>query len=227
MRQVAAYAVSQLWRHPHPWVYGVYFGSGLLLSVIVTIGLNPWVGCALWMALATAGALAIVWRDVARWMAQRRGYQVLYVLPSPARWVSARLARLGYSGPVADRAWEMHVDEQRRWRWPDAAPEAAVRRFRAVYTADRLRWLDARPDDVALIITTFNHLPEAEMTALKAAGAWTASAPLDPRIPRVATARRQRQTQRRMFGGVVSSRDRCDPAGWTTVYVPPRIESSV
>ena len=222
MRPVAAYAVSQLWRHPHRVVYGLYFGGVLGLSMALVF-LNAAAGLAVLVGLSLLGAVAMSWRDVARWSAAHRGYRVLYVLPSPARWVSVRLARLGYSGPGADRVWEMHVDEQRRWHEPCETSKAAVRRFRAVYTADRLRWLENRPGDVALIITTFNHLPEAEMIALKAAGAWVVSAPLDPRIPRVVTTRRQRQTQRRMFGGVVSSRDHRDPAGWTTVYVPPRI----
>lgn len=220
---VVAYVVSALWRHPH--VHGGVLYRGYFSAVLVT-GLGvmtvvPWLGL-IWIATwGMGGALAMSWEAVARALSYRRGFRVLYVLPSPPRWVARRLRALGFAGPVAAHLWEMHVNESIRWRRGGHVREA-VSRFREAYTADRIRWLRERPDYVGLVICTFNRLPEAELAALQAAGAWVFAGPLHPRIPQVVTPRRQRTTQRRMFGRVVSDRDRTDPAGWTTVYVPPR-----
>ena len=123
-------------------------------------------------------------------------------------------------GPVASRLWEMHVNESLSWN--TKGEWDAVQRFRSAYTADRLRWLDERPHTVGLMITTFNRLPADERSALEAAGAWIVSRALTSHLPEVASRRRVDATQLHMFGAVVSTRDRTDPRGWTTVYVPPR-----
>lgn len=220
-----AYAVSALWRHPYePAIYGGYFGAVFLTGFAASL-MVPLIGLAVIVGGLFVGGVAMSWEGVAQTLSRQRGFRVLYVLPSPARWVARRLRALGYVGPVAPRLWEMHVNEAVRWHHgPD--PHDAVRRFRAAYTADRLRWLAERPDDVGLVICTFNRLPAAEVAALQAAGGWVYAGPLDARIPRVVTPRRQRNTQRRMFGAVVSRRDRTDPTAWTTVYVPPRMPHS-
>ncbi len=204
---VAMYVVSALWRQSHPWLL---FGG--LLGVVGGIEVVN-LTAGLLVALVAIGCVS--WELVARTVMVRRGRRVLYVLRSPAGWVRRRLRQLGYTGPVARRIWEMHVDEDVRW------PEG-VASFRAAYTADRLWWLAHRPPNVGLIICTFNRLPDAEMAALEAAGAWVTAGPLHPRIPRVVSKRRMRKTQQRMFGAVVSPRDRTDGRTWTTVYVPPR-----
>lgn len=206
---------SALWRHAHtPWRLAVY-GAG------VALGFTPWwpVGLmALWGA--ALGELAMMGVEAgAKRAARRRGYRVLFVLPCPPRWAARRLRALGYAGPVAHRLWEMHVMDDRRWPAPNA--DEAVRAFRQAYTAERLRWLDARPAGVGVIFTTYNRLPTEEVAALQDRGAWRAAGALHPRIARAAHRRRVRVAQQRLFGRVVSTRDRTDPATWTTVYVPP------
>ena len=227
MRSVAAYGVSQLWRHGRSWVYPLYFIGVFIAGVGIMVIVNPWVGWSLLMMWEGAGALAIIWRDLARLAAWRRGYRVLYVMASPSAWIAHRLHALGYRGSVAPRIWEMHVDEQRRWIQPEENVHDAVRRFRTAYTADRLRWLEERPDDVGLLICTFNRLPMTELAALKAAGGWVYPGPLTPHIPPVMSPQRQRRTQTRMFGAAVSTKDRTDPNTWITVYVPPRRDCSL
>lgn len=207
-------AVSALWRHSHPWGYGVWLlVSGGFSLVWPVVGLT-----LLWGGLA-----CVLWELMAKSLAVRSGHVVLYVLPSPTPWVTQRLRALGYGGPVAPHLWEMHVNESIAWHHR-GDPDTAVQQFQAAYTADRLAWMHIRPDDVGLIMTTFNRLPSAQLEAFRAAGAWMVAGPLDSRIPSVASAKRQRQTQRRMFGRVMSWRDRTNPADWTTVYVPPMIQ---
>lgn len=206
------FAVSALWRHSHRWAYAVWLIGGF------AVGMGwPTAG----IVLLWGGFACVLWELAARRLAWRHGYSVLYVLPSPAAWITRRLKALGYAGPVARRVWEMHVNETVAWHHL-GDPGTAVERFRVAYTRDRLRWLQERPDDVGLIITTFNRLPADELAALQAAGAWVVAGPLDARIPSAAQATRQRTTQRRMFGRIVSDRDRTDPAQWTTIYVPAR-----
>nr|WP_014107003.1 hypothetical protein [Sulfobacillus thermotolerans]AEP14340.1 hypothetical protein [Sulfobacillus thermotolerans] len=227
MQAWGAYAVSALWRHTvHRWIYGAAVAGLIVLGGSVSL-LTGNAGLALGVMDAGLGGLllALGWEWGAQQWARHRGFRVLYVLPSPSTWVARRLRRLGYSGPVATRLWEMHVNERERWT-VIRDPARAVQAFRQAYTADRLRWLRERPDDVGLIICTFNRLPAAEWAALAQAGAWRVAAPLDPRIPPVVTPRRQRTTQLRMFGAVVSSRNRRHPATWTTIYVPPRATGS-
>lgn len=212
-----SYGLSALWRHAHPWSYHVWIAVAFIMGLL---------GGLWWFGLvALVGFCWMSWELVAQIRAARAGFPVLYVLPSPGPWVCRRLRTLGYTGPVAHHVWEMHVQERTRWVTGDGLPVDGVRRFRHAYTTDRLRWLEVRPPDRALIITTFNTLPQEEMAALQAAGAWWASGPLDPRVAAQATIYRLRVTQQRMFGGLVSSRDRSDPNGWITIYVPPRMET--
>lgn len=107
--RIMTYTVSQLWRHPHQAMYGLYFSGVLALSMTVGF-LNTAAGIAVLVELCLFGAWAISWRDVARCSAARRGYRVLYVMPSPTSWVAHRLRALGYTGAVAPHVWEMHVN---------------------------------------------------------------------------------------------------------------------
>lgn len=207
---------SALWRHAHaPWRWAVY-GTGFAL------GLTAWwpIGLmALWVS--ALGDTALIGAEAwAKRTARRHGYQVLFVLPCPPHWAARRLQALGYAGPVASRLWEMHVMDDRRWSAPTA--KEAVRAFRQAYTAERLRWLDERPAGVGVIVTTYNRLPAEEVAALQDRGAWIVHGALHPRIARSAHRWRVAQAQRRLFGQVVSERNRTDPAAWTTAYVPPR-----
>ncbi|PSR19882.1 MAG: hypothetical protein C7B45_17750, partial [Sulfobacillus acidophilus] len=99
--------------------------------------------------------------------------------------------------------------------------------FRTAFTADFFRWVEERPDHRALVLSTFNHLTAAEVAQLRAVQAWIGSGAIHPRLARLADAHRMESTQRRMFGGVVSRRDRTNPATWTTVYIPPRTMAGV
>lgn len=209
------FIVSALWRHH----YGrVLLGSVLLLCLVLGITVNVWLAYGLWFTVAGL----VQWEGMAKFLAERRGFHALYVLPSPPGWGARRLRDLGYQGPVASRLWEMHVNESHRWKTNDGTSTEAVRRFQTAYAQDRARWLQERPDDVGLLITTFNQLPEAQRRALTAAGAWIYAGALTPALPAVVFRRRMEATQRRMFGRVVASRDRTNPTEWTTVYVPAR-----
>lgn len=208
------YGLSALWRHAHGWIYPLWIAIALVAGLF-----GGWVALSLIWLL---GFCWMSWELVAQARAARAGFPVLYILPSPAPWVRRRLRALGYPGPVARRIWEMHVQERTRWVQPGGTAAQAVARFRAAYTADRVRWLQDRPPDRGLIITTFNRLPPTEIAALRAAGAWVGMGPLDPRIPAKAFTGRTRAVQQRMFGAVVSTQDRTEPGGWTTIYVPPR-----
>lgn len=209
------YGLSALWRHH----YGRLLAITTALMCLVLSYWRP--GWAVAIGLMYLGVVG--WESIAKWHAHRHGFSVLYVLPSPSRWVARRLRALGYTGPVAPHLWEMHVNESRSWIAHDEGD--AVQRFRAAYTADRLRWLAERPCTVGLMITTFNRLPADERRALEAAGAWIVSGALTSQLPRVASRRRVDATQLRMFGAVVSDRDRTDFGSWTTVYVPPCSET--
>lgn len=230
---MGGYLTSALWQN----AYYRLIWIGLMVVIV---------GGALVVAFATqwywglligyAGiALVALWSHGearARKRAYQRGFRALYVVPGAPQWTARRLHALGYTGPVAATLWETHVNEHTSWVTPPAAggppggdPHPAIAAFREAYTADRLRWLAERPDDVALVISTYNHLPPAQWAALNAAGAWHMAAPLHPGLLRVVTAARQRQVQRRMFGAVVNPRPRSDPTTWTTIYVPPRCQA--
>ncbi len=209
------FIVSAVWRHHHG---RVLFGSVLLLCMALGITINFWLAYGLWFAVMGL----VQWEGLAKFFGERRGFHALYVLPSPPGWATRRLRALGYSGSVSSRLWEMHVNEAHRWKTAEGTSTEAVRRFQTAYDQDRARWLQERPDDVGLLITTFNQLSEPQRRALSAAGAWIYAGALTPTLPAVVSRRRMEVTQRRMFGQVVSRRDRTNPTEWTTVYVPAR-----
>lgn len=208
-----AYLFSALWRQSHPGAVRAWLGLSTL------IGMTPYwaVGLtSLWL-----GLLCVLWEPIAQWWARQLGHRVWFVLPSPPGWSSRQLRSLGYVGPVASRLWEIHVQERRRW--DGETPTAAAALFRVTFTHDLFRWIEARPAHVAVLLSTFNTLHPDEVVRLQGAHAWIGAGALHPRLAHLTDAHRMVATQRRMFGGVVSRRDRTNPATWTTVYIPPRI----
>ncbi len=207
-----SYALSALWRQSHP---GALWGW---LVASAGLGFSPYWGVgilSLWVGLG-----CVLWEPLAQRWAAAHGHRVWFVLPSPAPWVRRRLRGLGYRGPVAGRVWEIHVQERRRWT--AATPPGAAAAFRQEFTRDLLRWIGGRPPGVAILLSTFNALRPEEVAQCQASQAWIGRGPLHPRLPRLTDTRRMVATQRRMFGGVVSTRDRTNPGSWTTVYWPPR-----
>ena len=207
------YPRSALWRQSLP---GGLIGPLVVGTLLLQLPVLRWLG----LLLLGAFLLGMLYEVFARRWALAHGYKALFVLPSGARWVARRLQALGYEGPVSRHLWEMHVIETRRWTRPGHGN--AVRLFRTAYTQDRLAWLDARPPNVGVVFTTFNRLPPKELAGLVAREAWIHAGPLHPRLPRLASSHRVLTTQRRMFGCVVSLRDRTNANEWITVYVPPR-----
>ena len=211
------YLVSALWRQSHPWAVRAWLGLSILMGLTAAWQLGI---LSLWLGLCCA-----LWEPFAQWRADRCGHRVWFVLPSPAKWCQRQLRQLGYSGPVASSLWEIHVQE--RQIWLGESPHDAARHFRTAFTADFFRWVEERSDHRALVLSTFNHLTSAEVTQLRAVRAWIGSGAIHPRLPQLADVHRMESTQRRMFGGVVSHRDRTNPATWTTVYIPPRTMAGV
>ena len=196
---------SPAWRLAHPASLWVGLGASLLLGPLAPVALT---------ALVASLVREWVWRH----RATRAGCWARWVIPAPEAWWGARLAALGIllpPGPV----WEMHVHDTHRWpgRWPREAAD----RFRAAYTADMLAWFAARPPDVTVVCTTFNRLTPAERAAIRAAGGAVVPGALHPRLAATMHPPAYARLQRRLFGGVVSTTVRHDPARWTTWMVPP------
>lgn len=197
---------SPAWRLTH--AARVWWGLG------VSLLLGPLAPVAL-LALTASLVREWVWRH----RATRAGCRARWVVPAPEAWWGARLAALGIRlppGPV----WEMHVHDAHRWSG-DSPGEAAAR-FRVAYTVDMLAWFAARPSHVTLVCTTFNRLTDAERAAITTAGGTVVPGALHPRLAAIMRPAAYRRLQRRLFGGIVSTTVRHDPARWTTWMVPPR-----
>lgn len=224
---MSGYGTSALWQNAYLRVIWLGLMGVIGGSVVAVACATQWY----WGLLVGYAGIALIalWsrgEPHARKRADQRGFRALYVVPGAPRWTARRLHALGYRGPVAGKMWETHVNEHASWVRPGGDPHQAIAAFWEAYTADRVRWLAERPDDVALVISTYNHLSPDQWAALNAAGAWHTAAPLHPGLLRVVTAARQRQVQRRMFGAVVNPKPRSDPTTWTTIYVPPRCQAN-
>lgn len=199
------------WRLAHPaafaWVAAVGLG-----------GLVWWApsAVAVWGLLATSLLQESRWRRAAR----QAGCTARWVIPSSRRWWNRRLVRLGLpSVPAGAALWEIHVQDDYRWRAD--TPAAAARPFRVAYGRDMAYWLRTRPPHVAVAGSTFNRLTPDEAALIRAAGGQIAPGAVHPRLPRSMTPAAYRRLQIRLFGGVVSTTPRHDPARWTTWVVPP------
>lgn len=187
-------------------------------------GLGPAFGGPVGQALALlwagflGGGLVLELRARAR--AHRLGYRArFWVAASPAWW--ARRTR-GFCpvpwppGPV----WELHADDAGRWR--DASPALAARAFRRAYTAEMARLIAERPPTVTLCCSTFNRLTAEDQALIRGAGGFIGSGPVHPALPAHMRPTAYRRLQRRLFGGVVSTRARHRPEAWTTWVIPGR-----
>lgn len=149
--------------------------------------------------------------------ARRHGTQAIWWTPAPPRWLARQLPAPVPLGPAV---WEVHAQDARRWRAP--TPRAAARAYRQTYADELIALLQHRPDTVAVVSSGFNRLTPAERAAIQAAGGTVWDGPLWPRLLRRYPPWLMRCTQRRMFGAVVSTTDRRDPAVWVTWAVPAR-----
>lgn len=149
--------------------------------------------------------------------ARRYRTRAIWWTPAPPQWIRRQLPDPVLLGPVV---WEVHAQDARRWR--GATPREAARAYRQTYADELIRLIHTRPDSVALMSSGFNRLTPAEAQAIMAAGGTIWDGPLWPRLLRRYPPWIMALTQRRMFGGVVSRKDRRDPTAWVTWVVPAR-----
>lgn len=203
------------WRTAHPWALWVLglgsFGLGAVLSVL---GAPVWFGLLPLAYLLGALGVEAAWHRRAR----RAGRYARWVVPSSRRWWARQGRRLGLP-PLTGRLWEIHVDDT--WRWPGTPREAAAA-FREAYTLDMVWWINHRPPDVTLAGSTFNRLTPTEQRLITALGGTIVPGAIHPRLARIMTPRAYAALQQRLFGGVVSTTRRDDPARWCTWVLPPR-----
>lgn len=154
------------------------------------------------------------------WIATRYQTRAIWWTPAPPQWLQRQLPDSVSLGPSV---WEVHAQDARRWHAPD--PHQAARRYRQTYATEVIQVIQTRPDTVALMSSGFNRLTPAEQQAIEAAGGRIWEGPLWPRLLRRYPPWIMRATQRWMFGGVVSTKDRRDPATWVTWAVPARCVS--
>lgn len=164
--------------------------------------------------LCIPSVYVLIWPWV---VARATGYRAIWWTPAPPRWLARQLPDPVDLGPVC---WEVHAQDARRWR--AETPRAAARAYRSTYATEVCRLIAARPDTVALLSSGFNRLTPAEQEAVLAAGGRIWDGPLWPRLLRRYPPWIMVLTQHRMFGGVVSHKDRRDPATWVTWVVPAR-----
>lgn len=214
----------------HPWLYPAapawrLAHQGPLVGAAVLIcGLGPTVGGP--VGTVASGLFAawigggVVLELRARVHARHLGYRArFWVAACPAWW--ERRTRAWRPAPwPAGPVWELHANDAGRWR--DRTPTAAARAFRQVYTAEMARLIRERPPTVSLACSTFNRLSPAEAALIREAGGWIGPGPVHPALPSRVRPAVYRRLQRRLFGGVVSTRPRHVPAAWTTWIIPPR-----
>jgi len=199
------------WRTAHPWAFP------LACAASVAAALVWWpVGLA-GLGLIVASLAAESWW---RRFAVRAGCTARWVIPTSRRWWAHRLRRLGLPPLPPGPVWEIHVQDARRW--PGTTPAAAAQTFRAAYRTDMAYWLAHRPPGVSVVSSSFNRPTLAEIDQIVAAGGALAPGAIHPRLAAVMTPAAYGRLQRRMFGAVVSTTRRTDPAQWTTWVVPPR-----
>jgi hypothetical protein len=171
-----------------------------------------------------AGAALWILQDLAdRWKAGRHGYRARFWMPAANSWVRRRWRQLGGPPIPPGPIWEVHAQDQRRW---PGSPHQAAQAYRQAYATDMMRLIAMRPQHVSLCCTTFNRLTPEEQAAIHQAGGWIRSGPLHPHLPTLFSPRNMRHIQRRMFGGLVSTTPRTNPAHWTTWVVPATVHAN-
>jgi len=156
----------------------------------------------------------IVWPGIC---ARRCHLLATWWTPAPGSWLGRQLPTPLPLGPIV---WEVHAQDARRWRAP--TPHDAARAYRQTYADEVIRLIQTRPDTVALMSSGFNRLTPDEEQAIWDAGGRVWDGPLWPRLLRRYPPWIMALTQRRMFGSVVSRKDRRHPATWVTWVVPAR-----
>jgi len=212
---------SPVWLLAHPWVipallagYAVVFGASVRWPVL--------------SSLVLAMLLLVAWFTLGQWEyrriqteAVRCGFRARFVVVGPQRWWARQLRRLGYPYPLIGPLWEIHA--LHAVHWSGETPKAAAQAFRATQVRDLQRWLAERPAGVTLLITTFNQWAPGERDLLDTVHAWAYAGPAHPRLPAYFTPRRMQTIQTQMFGAVISTTVRTDPAHWNTWVIPPRM----
>ena len=149
--------------------------------------------------------------------ARRSRTRAIWWTPAPGAWLARQLPT---PRPLGPGVWEVHAQDARRWRGP--TPREAARAYRQTYADELIALIRTRPDGVALVSSGFNRLTPEEAAAVRTARGMIWDGPLWPRLLRRYPPWMMALTQRRMFGAVVSTKDRRDPATWVTWVVPAR-----
>ncbi len=199
---------SLLWRQAHPQTVWILLSITFLGAILTG-----------WFWLPALAALWIVQDIGDRYHAKRQGYQARFWTPGAPRWIQIRLRTL--QGPILPIGpiWELPAQDQHRW---PGTPHNAARAYRRAYEAEMIHILATKPAKTTVCCTTFNHLTEKETQAIMQAGGWIGSGALDPHLPRLFRPRTMAAIQRRMFGEIISNKDRTRAQSWTTWVVPGR-----